>query len=203
MAVAVHHDEEMACGSLHTGYVDARPPRAGGRERGVPGGAPGSVPLGGRPGGRLAPVHDQNGRAASGWSRLRPAITSLGRTGVASKERGRSPLDASRRAVTIRRARSSRPPAARPCTSIYTERSFVGKTPCRPDIWVDVNVRRAPGGAGSRLASRPSAAPTGSGQGARVRVGRGSALRHSTERRARPESGVYARPYHRRAAQSV
>lgn len=199
MAVAVHHDEEMAYGSLHTGYVDARPPRAGGRERG----APGSVPLGGRPGGRLAPVHDQNGRVASGWSRLRPALTSLGRTGVASKERELSPLDASRRAVTIRRARASRPPAARPCTSIYTERSFFGKTLPRPSIGAVVNAGRGPGGAGPPPASRPAAAPTGSGQGARVRVEHDSALRQSTERRARPGFGASVQPCYRRAAQSV
>src|SRR5262249_3284100 len=83
----------------------------------------------GGPGDLLAPVHDQNGRAASGWSRLRPASRSRGRTGVASKERAASPPGASRRAVTMRRARSSRLTATRPCTSIYTERPFAGKTP--------------------------------------------------------------------------
>ena len=120
----------MAYVSLHIGYVRARRIRAGGSEYAeYLEGAPGRMPPRERPGGRLAPVHDRNGRAASGWSRLRPAITSLGRTGVASKERELSPLDVSRRTVTICRARSSRPPAARPCTSIYTERSFVGKTP--------------------------------------------------------------------------
>src|SRR5688572_7126394 len=119
--VVVHvHDEEMAYVSLtHWDEIGARRPRASGEYAEYLEGAPGHVPPRERPGGRLAPVHDQNGRAASGWSRLRPAITSLGRTGVTSKKRGLSLFDASRRAVTICRARSSRQPAARPCP-LYT-----------------------------------------------------------------------------------
>jgi hypothetical protein len=43
--------------------------------------------------------------------------------------RGASSFDASGRAVTVRRPQSSKLTAARPCSSIYTERAFAGKTP--------------------------------------------------------------------------